>query len=90
MSNGINFICCNPDLVGGITGGIIIYPYFYTPRFLRKPLQCLQMFRSEKLSHQKIAKYADEKGMYLEVTPSGGMHWWMKFRFNGKRWNQSQ
>ena len=22
--------------------------------------------------------------MYLEVTPSGGMHWRMKFRFNGK------
>ena len=48
------------------------------------------MFRSEKLSHQKKAKYADEKGMYLEVTPSGGMHWRMRFRFNGKRWNQSQ
>ena len=42
------------------------------------------MFKSEKLSHQKKAKYADEKGMYLEVTPSGGMHWRMKFRFNGK------
>ncbi|WP_275427554.1 Arm DNA-binding domain-containing protein, partial [Stenotrophomonas maltophilia] len=22
--------------------------------------------------------------MYLEVTPSGGMYWRMKFRFNGK------
>lgn len=33
---------------------------------------------------EKKAKYSDEKGMYLEVTPSGGMHWRMKFRFNGK------
>ncbi|ENW83653.1 hypothetical protein F909_00671 [Acinetobacter sp. ANC 3929] len=32
----------------------------------------------------KKTKYSDEKGMYLEVTPSGGMHWRMKFRFNGK------
>lgn len=33
---------------------------------------------------EKKTKYADEKGMYLEVTPSGGMHWRMKFRLNGK------
>ncbi|WP_335951226.1 tyrosine-type recombinase/integrase [Acinetobacter beijerinckii] len=33
---------------------------------------------------EKKIKYADEKGMYLEVTPSGGMHWRMKFRLNGK------
>ncbi len=24
VSNNIYFICCNPDIVGGITGGIII------------------------------------------------------------------
>ena len=33
---------------------------------------------------EKKTKYSDEKGMYLEVTPSGGMHWRMKFRVNGK------
>ena len=33
---------------------------------------------------EKKTKYPDEKSMYLEVTPSGGMHWRMKFRFNGK------
>ena len=33
---------------------------------------------------EKKAKYSDEKGMYLEVTPSGGIHWRMKFRFQGK------
>ena len=33
---------------------------------------------------EKKTKYSDEKGMYLEVTPSGGMHWRMKFRINGK------
>ncbi|MFC4952542.1 tyrosine-type recombinase/integrase [Acinetobacter puyangensis] len=33
---------------------------------------------------EKKTRYADEKGMYLEVTPSGGMYWRMKFRLNGK------
>ena len=33
---------------------------------------------------EKKTKYPDEKSMYLEVTPSGGMHWRMKFRINGK------
>lgn len=33
---------------------------------------------------EKKTRYSDEKGMYLEVTPSGGMYWRMKFRFNGK------
>ena len=33
---------------------------------------------------EKKTKYSDEKGMYLEVTPSGGMYWCMKFRFQGK------
>ena len=32
----------------------------------------------------KKKRYSDEKGLYLEVTPSGGMHWRMKFRFQGK------
>lgn len=32
----------------------------------------------------KKIRYTDEKGMYLEVTPSGGMYWRMKFRFNKK------
>lgn len=39
--------------------------------------------RKIKPSEKKV-KYPDGKGMYLEVTPSGGMHWRMKFRFNGK------
>ena len=33
---------------------------------------------------EKKARYSDEKGMYLEVTPSGGMYWRLKFRLNGK------
>ena len=33
---------------------------------------------------EKKTRYSDEKGMYLEVTPSGGMYWRMKFRFSGK------
>lgn len=33
---------------------------------------------------EKRAKYTDEKGMYLEVLPSGGMYWRLKFRLNSK------
>ncbi len=33
---------------------------------------------------EKRTKYTDEKGMYLEVLPSGGMYWRLKFRLNGK------
>lgn len=44
----------------------------------------LQIQRSEKKILEKKTKYPDEKGMYLEVSPSGGMHWRMKFRLLGK------
>ena len=33
---------------------------------------------------EKKKRYSDEKGMYLEVTPRGGMYWRMKYRFDGK------
>lgn len=33
---------------------------------------------------EKTKRYTDEKGMYLEVTPSGGMYWRLKYRINGK------
>lgn len=33
---------------------------------------------------EKNYKRADEKGLYLFVTPSGGKLWRMKYRFNGK------
>jgi len=32
----------------------------------------------------KSRKIADEKGLYLEVTPSGGRWWRLKYRFAGK------
>ena len=32
----------------------------------------------------KVYKLADEKGLYLEVAPSGGKWWRLKFRFDGK------
>ncbi|HNH44568.1 MAG TPA: integrase arm-type DNA-binding domain-containing protein [Agitococcus sp.] len=35
-------------------------------------------------SEAKTKRYADEKGMYLEVTPSGGMYWRLKYRIDGK------
>lgn len=30
------------------------------------------------------ARYADEKGLYLEVLPNGGRYWRLKFRHSGK------
>ncbi len=35
LSHTIHFIYCNPDILGGITGGIINYPQNYPP-ILRK------------------------------------------------------
>jgi hypothetical protein len=43
------------------------------------------MLKSERSNLEKKTKYSDEKGMYLEVTPSGGMHWRMKFRLMAKK-----
>jgi integrase len=33
---------------------------------------------------EKVYRLADEKGLYLEVTPAGGRYWRMKYRFNDK------
>ncbi|RQW27247.1 DUF4102 domain-containing protein [Rhodobacteraceae bacterium CH30] len=33
---------------------------------------------------EKLYKVADEKGLYLEVTPQGGKWWRLKYRFDGK------
>ncbi len=35
-------------------------------------------------STQKSYKVSDEKGLYLEVAPSGGKYWRLKYRFGGK------
>lgn len=32
----------------------------------------------------KSYKLSDEKGLYLEITPSGSKYWRLKFRFAGK------
>lgn len=32
----------------------------------------------------KKKRYSDEKGLYLEITPSGGRFWRLKYRFNGR------
>ena len=32
----------------------------------------------------KKKRYSDEKGLYLEVTPSGGRFWRLKYRFNSR------
>ncbi len=33
---------------------------------------------------EKAVKLSDEKGLYLEVAPSGGKWWRLKYRFGGK------
>lgn len=33
---------------------------------------------------EKLYRLFDEKGLYLEVLPSGSKYWRMKYRFNGK------
>lgn len=33
---------------------------------------------------EKKKRYSDEKGLYLEVTPTGGRFWRLKYRFNGR------
>lgn len=33
---------------------------------------------------KKTQKLFDERGLYLEVSPSGGKWWRLKYRFNGK------
>jgi len=38
-------------------------------------------------STQKSYKVSDEKGLYLEVAPSGGKYWRLKYRFGGKEKN---
>ena len=34
--------------------------------------------------NDKTYKVADEKGLYLEITPKGGKYWRLKYRFAGK------
>ena len=33
---------------------------------------------------EKTRRLYDERGLYLEVSPSGGKWWRLKYRFNGK------
>jgi integrase len=37
-----------------------------------------------KKPSEKIERFSDEKGLYLEVSPSGGKWWRLKYRFEGK------
>lgn len=71
--------------LGGITGGRAIYLHILYPQYPLGSLAMLTDVQVRKIQPlDKKAKYSDEKGMYLEVTPSGGKHWRMKFRLNGK------
>lgn len=65
-------------MFGGINSFL---PYLYP----QKGVAMLTDAKIRKIKPtEKRTKYADEKGMYLEVLPSGGMYWRLKFRINGK------
>lgn len=40
--------------------------------------------KSDRTLTTKLYKVADEKGLYLEVTPTGFIRWRLKYRFDGK------
>ncbi|ENV89505.1 hypothetical protein F938_04432 [Acinetobacter bereziniae LMG 1003 = CIP 70.12] len=67
MSDTIYFICCKLNVIGGITGGILNYPQNYTPKFCGNitMLTDAQVRKIKPL--EKKTKYADEKGMYLDL-----------------------
>ncbi len=48
------------------------------------PLTNLECDRAVCPSDRSFIRIADEKGMYLEVTKSGGKYWRMKYRHGGK------
>lgn len=65
---GTNFLCC-----------------FSSPKFVRIPFKMLTDAQVRKIKPlDKKKRYSDEKGLYLEVTPSGGKFWRLKYRFNGR------
>jgi hypothetical protein len=60
------------------------FKLFFVPQFARIPLKMLTDAQVRKIKPlDKKKRYSDEKGLYLEVTPSGGMFWRLKYRFNG-------
>ena len=40
--------------------------------------------KAHDIEQMQKKRYADEKGLYLEITPSGGRFWRLKYRFNGR------
>jgi len=65
---GTNFLCC-----------------FSSPKFARISFKMLTDAQVRKIKPlDKKKRYSDEKGLYLEVTPSGGKFWRLKYRFNGR------
>lgn len=48
------------------------------------PLTKLQCDRAACPEGKKSDRFADEKGMYLEVTAAGGKYWRLKYRHGGK------
>lgn len=66
--------------------GQLIYNYFFDPVFCPKmfymPLTVAKL-RTIK-SAGKIERFYDGKGLYLEVTKTGGKYWRFKYAFGGK------
>lgn len=74
------------DESGGLFGGISMKgPQFWVLAEKKGPQMALNdiMIRAAK-PLEKNYKMADEKGLYLLLTPSGGKLWRCKFRHNGR------
>lgn len=48
------------------------------------PLTKIECDRAACPADRALIRFADEKGMYLEVTQAGGKYWRLKFRHGGK------
>lgn len=79
MSGGIH---CNLALNGGILGGIQPIVNFDAPKGTTMPLSDISIKKAKPAD--KSYRLYDEKGMYLEVAPSGGKLFRLKYRFEGK------
>ena len=68
-----------PNKFGGILGGRLTIYRITCPKMKLTNTSC-----SNSKPKDKTYKMADGGGMYLEITPSGGKLWRLKYRFGGK------
>lgn len=73
-------VLLNPGRIGGNFGGNCSKP---DPSYPQNRMLSDTQIRAAKASDKPLRLY-DERGLYLEITPSGGRWWRLKYRFGGK------